>query len=513
MNWKQKKKQSPDLLLRLTGFLRITGRSITRNQQKPIMFAACMHYRTLISSIALLFILIYSITGGSGCANIVPPSGGPRDSLPPLLEKASPGDSTRNFTGNKITFTFNEFVELQNAQQALLISPLPTNFPSVEYRLNTVTVKLKDSLESNTTYSLNFGEAIRDFTEGNVLKNFTYTFSTGNYFDSLELRGKVILAENGKTDTTLIVMLHNSADDSAVVKERPRYIARLDRNGKFIFKNLPPKTFYLYALKDDGGTRRYFSDKQLFAFADSAVNIGAKNDSITLYAYSAKPAAAVLTPLTFGGRSKQGGTAEKRLKYQANLSAGQQDLLKDLILTFEESLGLFDSLKIRLYTDSTFSPVSPYRFEQDSTAKLITLVHPWKENTQYHLIMDKDFAADSAGNKLLKTDTLSFRTKKLSEYGSLKIRFKNLDTTLNPVLMIMMGETIIKSIPMNRPEISQPLFVPGEYELRILFDRNKNGKWDPGDFFGKHLQPEIVRPIERKISVKPSFQNEFDLTL
>ena len=66
---------------------------------------------------------------------------------------------------------------------------------------------------------------------------------------------------------------------------------------------------------------------------------------------------------------------------------------------------------------------------------------------------------------------------------------------------------------MSTPELSQKLFVPGEYELRILYDRNKNGKWDPGEFFGKRLQPEIVRPVERKISVKPNFQNEFDISL
>lgn len=460
---------------------------------------------------ALFLLLSKILVLDSGCANIIPPSGGPRDSLPPVLAKANPGDSTRNFTGNRITFTFNEFVELQNAQQALIISPLPRNFPSVEYRLNTVTVKMKDSLETNTTYHFNFGESIRDFTEGNVLKNFSYTFSTGNYIDSLELRGKVLLAETGKTDTTLIVMLHSSADDSAVVKERPRYIARLDNKGNFHFKNLPPKTFYLYALKDDGGTRRYFNDKQLFAFADSAIVIGANNGARTLYAYASKPAPLVVPNLTLG-RNKPAGT-DKRLKYQTNLSAGQQDLLQQLVLSFEEPLRLFDSLKIRLYTDSAYNSVNGYRFEKDSTGKKITLVNQWKENTQYHLIMDKDFADDSTDRKLIKTDTLSFRTKKLSDYGSLKLKFKNLDLKLNPVVLIMSGEQILQSHPMSTPEVSQKLFLPGEYELRILYDRNKNGKWDPGEFFGKHLQPEIVRPVERKIPVKPNFQNEFDITL
>src|ERR1044071_5786669 len=149
--------------------------------------------------ISLFFLLILFILKievlTTGCANIIPPSGGPRDSLPPVLIKATPVDSARNFTGNRITFTFDEFVDLQNVYQNLIVSPIPKSLPDVEQKLKTITVRLKDTLEPNTTYSLNFGNAIKDYNEGNVLKNFTYIFSTGNTIDSLELKGKVILAE------------------------------------------------------------------------------------------------------------------------------------------------------------------------------------------------------------------------------------------------------------------------------------------------------------------------------
>ncbi|HET9432089.1 MAG TPA: Ig-like domain-containing protein, partial [Chitinophagaceae bacterium] len=165
---------------------------------------------------SILFIIGTSIISGPGCANIVPPSGGPKDSLPPLLRKAEPGDSTLNFTGTRLSFTFDEYVEIQNIQQELLVSPTPRNTPVVNWRLNTVTVRLRDSLEPNTTYTLNFGNAIKDLNEGNVLKDFSYTFSTGSYLDSLKLRGNVVLAETGKTDTTMIVMLHSNGADSAV---------------------------------------------------------------------------------------------------------------------------------------------------------------------------------------------------------------------------------------------------------------------------------------------------------
>lgn len=477
------------------------------------MFAACMNHRGLISFIALFLVIVIAVISGPGCANIIPPAGGPRDSLPPILEKATPGDSTRNFRSNKIVFTFNEFIEVQNASQQLMVSPQPAIPPAVDYKLNTLTVRIKDSLESNTTYTLNFGESIKDFTEGNLLKNFTYIFSTGNYIDSLELRGNVILAETGKTDTTLVVMLHVNPDDSAVVKERPRYVARLDSKGNFVFKNLPPKTFYLYALKDDGGTRRYFDEKQLFAFADKPIVTDGKNEPVTLYAYSSKKTVPAVIPSFKGNRNRSNKTGDERLKFQTNLTQRQQDLQKDLILTFEEPLRLFDSTKIRLYTDSLFDPVTGYRFEKDSTNKIVTLYHSWKENTSYHLILDKDFAEDSAGKKLLKTDTLDFKTKKLADYGSLKLKLKNLDLAQNPVLLLMTGETIYRSYTLTATDLTEPMLPPGDYELRLLYDLNKNGKWDGGEFFGKHKQPEIVKPIDKKIAVKPAFQNEFDIAL
>ncbi len=476
-----------------------------------------MNYKRLIFSAAILFSIAISVIIGAGCANIVPPQGGPRDSIPPVLLKATPGDSTRNFTGNKITFTFDEFVDVQSVQENMSVSPLPKINPSVEFKLNTVTVKIKDTLEANTTYSFNFGDAIKDYTEGNPLKQFTYTFSTGKYIDSLELTGNVVLAETGKLDTTLIVMLHTNPNDSAIINERPRYITKIDSKGNFIFKNLPPKTFYLYALKDEGGTRRYFSDKQLFAFAEKPVVVDGKTAPVSLYAYAAKTASlqSVLSNINPVGNRTKGGavTAEGRLKFQTNLSGGQQDLLSSFFITFEQPLRLFDSTKIKLYTDSTFNPVAAYSFQKDTTNKKVQLIHTWKENTSYHIILDKEFAQDSAGKKLLKTDTLSFTTKKTADYGSLQLKFRNLDTAKHPVLLILLTENIVKSVPLTAAGFSQSLFLPGEYELRILYDENKNGVWDPGQFFGKHKQPELVKPVERKIIVKPAWQNEFEITL
>lgn len=477
-----------------------------------------MRLKYFIPFIAFITIITISIVGSSGCANIVPPSGGLRDSLPPVLVKAVPGDSTRNFKGNRITLTFDEFIDLQNVEQNLIVSPLTKNNPTVDFKLNVLTIKIKDTLEPNTTYSLNFGNAVKDYNEGNVLKNFTYILSTGNTIDSLELQGQVILAQNGKTDSTLIVMLHRSSDDSAVIKERPRYVTRLDGKGNFNFKNLAPGTYYLYAWKDASGTKQYNENSEFFAFADMPVKLGEKNEPVTLYAYSPKQKEqqpATTSGISLGSGRTRTSASDRRLRFQTNLLNNEMDLLDTFTMRFDVPLRYFDSSKVSFSSDTLFTPVTNYHFEKDSTNKKILLKYQWKENTIYHFILDKDFAEDSTGKKLLRTDTLTFVTKKLSDYGKLSIRFHNLDLSKNPVLLFIQSNEIKRSFPLTSAEFTSDIFLPGDYNLSILEDKNKNGKWDPGEFFGKHLQPEIVRPITSRptITIKPNWENEFDIAL
>ena len=130
----------------------------------------------------------------SSCGQQVPPTGGPRDSIPPKLVAALPEYGAKNFKGNKITLVFDEYITLENPYEKLTYSPTPKINPNAEGKLKTITVKLKDTLEENTTYSIDFGEAIKDINENNILKDFTYTFSTGAYIDSAYLTGKVIIA-------------------------------------------------------------------------------------------------------------------------------------------------------------------------------------------------------------------------------------------------------------------------------------------------------------------------------
>jgi hypothetical protein len=464
--------------------------------------------KRLLLLLLIIIFLIQQIVVLTGCANIIPPEGGARDSLPPVLRRANPGDSSRNFSDNKITLSFDEYVNADNYLQEMIVSPVPANMPTVSRKLNTVTVKLRDTLEPNTTYSINFGNTIKDVNEGNPMKNFTYIFSTGPYIDSLEFTGNLLLAETGVTDTTLTVLLHKTNIDSALIKEKPRYVAKLDGRGNFRFKNLPPGTFYAYALKDEGGSYRYMSKTQLFAFSDSAVVIGRDTKPITLYAYAGKETLPPVKPATDTRNTKP---ADKRLKFSTNLSGDRQDLLDKFIMTFESKLKNFDTSKVHFTTDTTFIPLSAYSWEMDSTKKIMKLDFPWQENVLYNLVLEKDFATDTLGYQLLKADTISFKAKEKNDYGKLSLRFRNLDLSQNPVLLFVQNNEVKKSFPLSAANFSQQLFIPGDYSLRILNDRNQNGIWDPGVFFGKRQQPELIKPIQRTLNIKADRDNSFDI--
>ncbi len=473
--------------------------------------------------VPFLFVLVLAaaITLLESCANIVPPTGGPRDTIPPLPVSINPDDSTLNFKGERIVLNFNEYVQLGELQKNLVVSPTPKVPPIVTARLKTVTIRIKDTLQPNTTYVLDFGKAIQDINESNPLTGFRYIFSTGSWLDSLELGGKVTLAETGRTDSTLVVMLHTSLEDSAVANERPRYYTRVDSSGQFLFRNLAPGTYALYALKDEGGSLRYLSPSQLFAFAGDPITLSGPLPPVELLAYTepdtaTKPKAT--TPPAAPTSRRQARLAaqeeeqDKRLRYTSSLEAGAHDVLKPFTISFPEPLKSFDSTKLR-FTDASFQPITGYRLLMDTGNKVITIDYTWPLEQEYALVFEKGMAEDSAGKGILRSDTLKFRTMKESEYGSIKFRIANVDTTLKPVLQLVQNDKVLYSYPIRGRDLLIPRFRPAEFELRVLFDTNGNGIWDPGVFFGQKRQPERVRAIGKKVNIKGNWDNEIDISL
>ncbi len=454
-----------------------------------------------IGAIGLVYIM--SIIGSS-CAQIGAPTGGPRDTLPPVLVSSTPPNHSTNFTGKAITLTFDEYIQLQNVQQNLLVSPNPKIIPNINYKLKEVSIKLRDTLEPNTTYSIDLANSIQDINENNPYRNFTYVFSTGPYIDSLGLSGNVLIAETGKADSTLIVLLYKDLNDSAVLKNKPRYIARLDAKGNFKFNNLAGGTYHVFALKDESGQKYYNNKTELFAFADSAIHISTDSASINLFAYAEEKPALKTTASTKAA-------PDKILKLNSSLSNGQQDILSPLVLTFNNRLKGFDSSKIKL-SDTLDKPYNPTLIGIDSTGKKIRIENKWEENAAYKLIIPIDFATDTLGTALLKADTILFKTKKEGDYGSIKLNFTNLEKFTHPVVEFVNNNEVVNSYPLSSAKLNISLFAPGDYELRILDDTNQNGIWDTGNYLLKK-QPEKVYNFPQKLNIRANWDNEKDIAL
>lgn len=459
-----------------------------------------------LCSLALFFI-------EPGCANIVPPEGGPRDSLPPVLVKALPTDSMVQFSGQKIVLTFDEYIQLDAAKlSSIIVSPLPEKQPLITGKLENITIKLRDSLQPNTTYSINFGDAIKDVNEGNPYRNYTYVFSTGDSLSTGTIAGKVQLAETGAVDSTLIATLYTNTTDSAVKKMKPLYYTRLNGNGDFEFHFLPDGVYNLFILPNDY-SKKYDDSTKMFAFTDSPVVITKGNTGpLTLYAFEAVKREEPARPAATVSESKKPlKDTVKKITFTNSLQQNEQSLLKPLKLSFDKKVTTWDSAKIRL-CDTNYNALNGYTLQWDSTGKIFSLIRKWKQDEYYALLLDRYAFADSNGTPLRKTDTLRFNTKSERDYGSIRLRFKNIDTSRHPVLQIFSGLEMLETSPLTGYEFFRLLYEPGDYELRILYDTNQNGKWDPGNYMIKQ-QPEIVERIREKINIKTNWENEVNINL
>lgn len=454
---------------------------------------------------ASLTILCMAIV--SSCANIVPPAGGPRDSLPPRLMSALPKDSATNVTGKNILLTFDEFVTLRDVNANLIVSPIVQNLPLVDYKLRNVTVKFKDTLEPNTTYTLQFGNSIVDVNEGNIAKDFSYVFSTGRTIDRYTYSGKVLLAESGKVDSTLIVVLHNNLSDTSIQKKTPRYFARVNGQGEFSFRNLPGSNFAAYVLPN-GFTKKYDDSTSMFGFLNTPVSVYSGIRTDTFYVFEE------FKPMVRAGsnNNRQTVAADKRLRYMPQMDNGQQDLLSDLELNFNRKIKILDTAGIVLY-DTNYVKIPGYRVFLDTSLTKLTVQYPWKPSSALRLLLAANAVADSAGTQLPKADTLRFFTKREADYGSIRFRFNNLDLSKNPVLQLVQSDRVVESFVITQPVLTRNRYKPGTYELRVLFDTNKNGIWNTGSY-RKKLQPEVVKLlVPGQLTIRANWDNEVSISL
>ncbi len=186
----------------------------------------------------------------TACASIGRPQGGPRDETPPRFVRSNPRPGQLNFKGNKIHLTFDENIQLDDAFNKVVVSPVQTQPPAISSNAKGVTIELRDTLLPNTTYSIDFGDAIKDLNEGNILDGFALDFATGDTIDTLRISGLVLEARTLEPAQGMLVGVHSNLDDSALTKLPFDRIARTNQLGQFTIRNLKPGTYRVFALND-----------------------------------------------------------------------------------------------------------------------------------------------------------------------------------------------------------------------------------------------------------------------
>lgn len=235
-------------------------------------------------------LLIAAISLFHSCASIQQPMGGPKDSIGPSIIGETPKNYTRNFKGDKIIIEFDEYFKLNNEYTEISVSPYQEVPPLFRIKQKKLEIELKDTLESNTTYTLNFGKAIGDVNENNLLKNYTYVFATGNEIDSLQISGKVINSSDNKPVLDATVFIIPVSRDSIFGKRRPSLFTATDSSGNFSLKNLKEEKYRIYALKEDkGGDRIYNNSNEEIAFIADSIVLNKDTSNIILKLFKEVP--------------------------------------------------------------------------------------------------------------------------------------------------------------------------------------------------------------------------------
>ena len=236
-----------------------------------------MKIRTSCLWLVLVFVIVI-VNVVSSCAKMGNPDGGWFDETPPKVIGAEPEDKGINVNSNKIKILFNEFVKIDNANDNVIVSPPQLEQPEIKAGGKRILIELKDSLKPNTTYTIDFSDAISDNNEGNPLGNYTYSFSTGDRIDTLEVSGNVLEAENLEPVKGILVGLHPVSDslqsaassvfdkDSLFLKTPLLRVSRTDSRGHFVIKGIAPGSYHVFALQDMDGTYTFTQKSEKIAF-------------------------------------------------------------------------------------------------------------------------------------------------------------------------------------------------------------------------------------------------------
>ena len=231
----------------------------------------------------LLYILL-AVVAVVSCARMGTPDGGWYDEAPPRILHSSPNDRATHVTNKKINIYFDEYIKVADATNNVIVSPPQQEMPDITVKGKRLVVELKDTLKPDMTYTIDFSDAITDYSEDNPLGNYTYTFSTGDRIDTLEMSGYVLDASNLEPVKSILVGLYSDMADSVFRTKPMLRVARTDASGHFTIRGVAPSTYRVYALKDADGTYTFSQKSEMLAFShntyEPSVTMSMRQDTI-----------------------------------------------------------------------------------------------------------------------------------------------------------------------------------------------------------------------------------------
>jgi hypothetical protein len=519
-----------------------------------------------------------------GCAAQQPPQGGPRDLTPPKLVKAVPANKTRNFAAKEIDLQFDEFIKLTNQYQEISMSPAMEKLPEYNSNKRDLKIKFKDTLQKNTTYVINFGKSIQDVNESNVLKNFTYVFSTGPHIDSLSITGSVTNTLTQEKEKDVTVMLFPLKQDTLFGKKKPSVYATTDSSGNFSLNNLHENDYRIYALKEAAPNKIFDNDQELIAFLKNPIHLKSDTSNIQLnlfkqlpekFRFSEKrfdtdgkmvfvfnkalnnPSIKIIYPADLNRQkqvefSKTKDTAsvylhnmnfdsvrvvvfdnnkpvdttsllkgkketfQRTLTFQYNINGN--NLLKprnDLILTASLPIENFDNSRVTLNEDSIAVAVSDYTIQKDTgNFKKLAVKYRWRQGSKYEIILNES-AFTSIYSDKNKRLSKRFQVDKTENYSSLTVKVTVPPDTSKAYVVELLNEqkVVLQSNPIrNSTSVVYNNYLTGKYLIRVIYDENRNGRWDSGNVRQKR-QPENIWVSDKVIALRPNWEAEEAITV
>lgn len=503
-----------------------------------------------------------------GCAKRGSITGGAKDTIAPVLKSSLPKNLSTNFTGKEIKLVFDEYVKLKNVGKQLIISPPMKNKPEIlPYNASKIiTIKIKDTLQPNTTYSFNFGQSIEDNNEGNPYSQFKYVFSTGSYIDSLALNVKIKDALEKNTDNFVSVMLYEvneKFNDSTIYKETPRYITNtLDSLQVVKLENLKEGKYLLVAMKDNGNNiynpksdKIGFQKQYVTIPNDTIFEVELFKEDLPFKAFKPTQAAKSRMLMGYEGKGKEAKVVVKngsevvpslvtqmpekdslqiwfkpikvdslqvnvqRDKYNADFTVkikaqkadtlsirsdftGSIPLRERYAMTSSTPLVKFDKSKISIRSKD--STAVDFTTEYDEFNQKFYLDFK-KEPLETYKIQAMPGAMTDFFEK--ENDTLNFKvtTKNLSDYANLRVVLENVNRF--PLIVELTdkdGKVKYTEYTESATTINFDAIEPSKYTLRVIYDDNKNKVWDTGNFLEKRQTEEVIY-LSGEIDVRPNW--------